>query len=199
MTKKQSNWLYVESDKNTNRYILGENGSKLIACLGLNPSTATPENLDPTLKKVKNISTFNGFDGWVMYNLYPQRATEPNDMDKEMNLALLNKNINYIVESIKNLKIETIWLAYGDNISKRKYLYFSLHKLVSRLENEGLKVNWKIIEEPTKKGHPRHPLYKKIESKFKNFNMKSYYKDIVCKSFPVADFEATYIDKVKFK
>src|SRR5690606_17601605 len=73
-------WVYLKNDENTLRYVLGEKGNKTIACIGVNPSTATPEKLDPTLKKVKTVAKHNGFDGWIMYNLYPQRATNPNDL-----------------------------------------------------------------------------------------------------------------------
>ncbi len=75
----ETKWLYFNNSLNSHRYILGEKGDRILACIGVNPSTAYPENLDPTLNSVKNIALHNGFDGWVMYNLYPQRSTNPKD------------------------------------------------------------------------------------------------------------------------
>ncbi len=33
-------------------------------------------------KSVERLAAANGFDSWIMFNVYPQRATDPNDMDK---------------------------------------------------------------------------------------------------------------------
>ena len=43
-------WIYVNNDDNTSRYVLGTKGDKPVFCFGINPSTAEPNNLDPTLK-----------------------------------------------------------------------------------------------------------------------------------------------------
>ena len=56
-------WIYERDDKNLNRYALGyvfdESGRTLI-CFGINPSTASPEQLDNTINKVIKIARFNG-------------------------------------------------------------------------------------------------------------------------------------------
>ncbi len=95
----------------------------MLACIGINPSTAKPNELDNTLKKVKNIVEFNGYEGWVMFNVYPQRATKPNDMDEKMNKKSAEKNIEEIIKTVKEHDIKTIWLAFGDDISIRDYLF----------------------------------------------------------------------------
>ncbi|NNJ56631.1 MAG: DUF1643 domain-containing protein, partial [Bacteroidia bacterium] len=133
--------------------------------------TAEPDNLDNTLKSVKRIATYNGFDGWLMLNVYPQRATNPNDLDAEINNELRLANTKHICTAIQELNIETIWVAYGDLIDSRNYLPFCMADIFKEL---GSDLNWKIIGVPTKKGHPRHPLYKPTKSKLVDFNMEHY-------------------------
>jgi hypothetical protein len=70
------------------------------------------------------------------------------------------------------LGIETIWLAYGNIIKKRDYLPDCMKRLYTQLKPLNLK--WKIIGEPTQKGHPKHPLYKPTRSPFIDFDMEKY-------------------------
>lgn len=85
-------WLYVPPVYDEYRYILGTRGKKPLICIGINPSTAAPEHLDNTLKSVERIAHFNGFDSFIMFNLYPQRATDPDDMEKTCNAYLHTEN-----------------------------------------------------------------------------------------------------------
>ena len=73
-------WLYAPNFYSEYRYILGTRGQKPLICIGINPSTARPGDLDPTLKSVERLANANGFDSWIMFNVYPQRATDPNDL-----------------------------------------------------------------------------------------------------------------------
>ena len=78
-------WIYVPDFYTEYRYILGTRGDNPLICIGINPSTAAPDNLDNTLKSVSRIAGGNGFDSWIMFNVYAQRATRPDDMDRELN------------------------------------------------------------------------------------------------------------------
>ena len=86
-------WLYVPDFYTEYRYILGTRGQNPLICIGVNPSTAAPEDLDNTLKSVSRIAAGNGFDSWVMFNVYAQRATRPDDMDRQRNEALHRENM----------------------------------------------------------------------------------------------------------
>ena len=68
-------WLYLNNSDDTVRYVLGEKTKNMIACIGINPSTAKPNELDNTLKSVKRISAFNGFDGWIMF-IHKEQPTQ---------------------------------------------------------------------------------------------------------------------------
>jgi hypothetical protein len=60
-----------------------------------------------------------------------------------------------------------------------------------------LNLNWKIIGNPTQKGHPRHPLYKATESTFEDFDMEKY---VLNKLKPkTKKFDGIYIDGIEFK
>ena len=70
-------WLYAPNFYSEYRYILGTRGKNPLICIGINPSTAEPDNLDNTLKSVERIALGNGFDSFIMFNVYAQRATSP--------------------------------------------------------------------------------------------------------------------------
>ena len=89
-------WLYVPPYYTEYRYILGTRGANPLICIGINPSTAQPGDLDNTLKSVERIALGNGYDSFTMFNVYPQRATDPNDMDKTPDRALCDENLRWL-------------------------------------------------------------------------------------------------------
>lgn len=58
-------------------------GSRRVMWIGLNPSTADEQTLDPTLRRVARYSRDWGYDGFVMTNLFAYRATKPTEMMKQ--------------------------------------------------------------------------------------------------------------------
>ena len=75
-----AHWLFVPNFYCDYRYILGTAGERPLICVGINPSTAAPNDLDNTLKSVERIALGNGYDSLIMFNVYAQRATRPDDM-----------------------------------------------------------------------------------------------------------------------
>ena len=69
-------WLYIPDFYSEYRYILGTAGKKPLITIGINPSTAEPDNLDNTLKSVERIALFNGFDSFIMFNGYFRAAAK---------------------------------------------------------------------------------------------------------------------------
>ena len=92
-------WIYETDSDNFCRYSLGYCCKTPLLCV--NPSTATPEKLDPTIRSVARIAHINNYDGWIMINLYPQRATKPNDMDSIINDSICKQNL-FVINSILN-------------------------------------------------------------------------------------------------
>lgn len=67
--------IYENDGSDECRFVLGKFGERNLICVGLNPSRAEPGNYDPTMKRVENWASMHGYDGHIMVNLYPQRAT----------------------------------------------------------------------------------------------------------------------------
>ena len=107
-------WLYVPNFYTEYRYILGTRGQNPLICIGVNPSTAAPDDLDNTLKSVSRIAAGNGFDSWIMFNVYAQRATRPEDMDRELNQTLHRANMaafEYILQNVAKGLRPAVWAA----------------------------------------------------------------------------------------
>jgi hypothetical protein len=164
--------IYIKSEDNKYRYALGKTSKDrpTVYCFGINPSTATSERLDPTVTRVKNIAQFNGFDGWCMLNIYPQRATDPNDLDAEINKIEHNKNKTVVYDLIQEK--DTVWCAWGNLIDKRPYLNYCFLDIFRSLINK--QIQFTTIGGVTTARHPKHPLYQKT-SKFIKFDMIDYF------------------------
>ena len=54
-------WYYEPHTYQPYRYVLGRVGRHPLVCIGINPSTAQPGALDPTLKSVERLAAANGF------------------------------------------------------------------------------------------------------------------------------------------
>ena len=169
-------WLYVPDFYTEYRYILGTRGKNPLICIGINPSTAAPDDLDNTLKSVARIAAANGYDSWIMFNVYAQRATRPDDMDRERNERLHRENMRafaYILSGIAaNGVSPAIWAAWGAIIEKRRYLPDCVREMVALGERYG--AHWLRAGKISVKGHPHHPLYLKKDEKTVEFDIERY-------------------------
>lgn len=166
-----NNWIFEHNEGDTARYSLGEIGFNNMICIGINPSTATPENLDPTLRKVRNLANANGYDGWIMLNVYPQRATNPNGIHHQVDQVIHTENLAAIRNLVSEMPTAYIWAAWGTLIGKRPFLIECLRDLA---ESIGPDKNWVHLGELTKHNHPRHPLYLSSSSLFNEFDINEY-------------------------
>ena len=114
--------LYQSDKANRCRYLLGKQGDNVLTVVGVNPSTATREKSDPTATRVENVARNNGFDGFAIVNLYPRRATNPDDLPLRKNTATFNKNVSSIEALIASQKRPSVWVAWGGDINRRQYL-----------------------------------------------------------------------------
>lgn len=157
-------WLYLPCTYTEYRYILGTKGKNPLICIGVNPSTAQPGDLDNTLKSVERIAAHNGFDSFIMFNVYAQRATSPDDMDRECNAFLHAENMRAFEWLLTQMDTTpAVWAAWGAVIEKRRYL----PKLVQDMVEMGKQFDakWYTAGARSKnKAHPHHPLYLKKDS-----------------------------------
>ena len=171
----RNEWLYVPDFYTEYRYILGTRGLNPLICIGVNPSTAEPGNLDNTLKSVSRIAGGNGYDSWIMFNVYAQRATRPEDMDRVCNDRLHEANMEafrYILSHVGEGVSPAVWAAWGAVIEKRPYLPGCVRDMVTIGEEYG--AHWLSAGKISVKGHPHHPLYLRKDEKTVPFDVKGY-------------------------
>ena len=167
-------WLYVPNFYSEYRYILGTRGEKPLICVGINPSTAAPDDLDNTLKSVERVAHHNGYDSFIMFNVYAQRATNPDDMEYTYNQQLHEENMkafDYAL-SLDRSGAPAIWAAWGTIIEKRDYLPDCVRDMIRIGNNRN--AQWFSAGKRSKKGHPHHPLYLRKDSPLDPFDVNSY-------------------------
>ena len=169
-------WLYVPDFYTEYRYILGTRGANPLICIGINPSTAAPDDLDNTLKSVSRIAAGNGYDSWIMFNVYAQRATRPDDMDTVKNERLHAENMRAFEYILKNTAgagySPAVWAAWGTIIEKRSYLPGCVRDRVALGKKYG--AHWLCAGKCSAKGHPHHPLYLRKDEKTAEFDIERY-------------------------
>ena len=169
-------WLYAPNFYSEYRYILGTRGKNPLICVGINPSTAKPDALDNTLKSVQRIADGNGFDSFLMFNVYAQRATRPDDMEKVCNLRLHEENMKAFRHLLFIGEKPAVWAAWGAIIEKRRYLPECVADMLA-ISRE-YDAQWFCAGPISKKGHPHHPLYLRKDEKLKPFDTESYLKQL---------------------
>lgn len=165
-------WLYVPNTYSEYRYILGTRGKKPLICVGINPSTAAPDALDPTLQSVERIARSNGYDSFLMFNVYAQRATRPDDMEQAMNPALHAENKKAFAYLLSLSEQSAVWAAWGNIIDKRAYLPGCVRELAELGRAAG--AQWFSAGPLLKSGHPHHPLYLKRDTTLLPFDIDGY-------------------------
>ena len=168
-----NDWIYISDFHTDCRYVLGTTGKNPLIVIGINPSTAEPEHPDNTVKSVINISQYNGFDSFLMLNIYAQRATNPDHLDHSINLPMHHENIRQIQNLLRNYVSPLhVWAAWGTCIDLRPYLKGCLNNIVSLFS--GYNCTWYHAGPLSKAGHPHHPLYLSKSTTFQPFDIDAY-------------------------
>lgn len=168
-------WLYIPHRYEEYRYILGTRGKNPLICIGINPSTAAPGDLDNTLKSVERIAHGNGYDSFIMFNVYAQRATDPDAMDITRNETLHRENMEafaHVLSLYDGSHTPAVWAAWGTIIEKRDYLIPTVRDMIAVGERFG--AVWYSVGARSKKGHPHHPLYLRKDAVTEPFDIAAY-------------------------
>ena len=155
-------WLYVPNTYSEYRYILGTRGKKPLICVGINPSTAAPDALDPTLQSAQRIALANGYDSFLMFNVYAQRATRPDDMER-----LLNRDLHE-----ENRKAFRYLLSLSERPAVWDYLMDCMRDFAA--DGQAVGARWFTAGPPLKSGHPHHPLYLRRDTPLLDFDILAY-------------------------
>lgn len=163
-------WIYERSADNSARFVLGTTGEHPLICFGINPSTAKPGALDKTVTRVKRFAATNGFDSWVMLNVYPQISTDPRGLHLEHRPDLKAENEHHIARVVQGRG--TLLAAWGNNIDRRPYLRALLRDIgkVSAISE----ARWVSLGAVTVAGNPWHPLYRPGDTPLIPFDMTEY-------------------------
>jgi len=165
----RSRWLYVPDHYSEYRYLLGTRGQCPLICIGINPSTAVPDRLDNTLKSAERIALHNGYDSFIMFNVYAQRATDPDDMERNLNPVLHKENMKAFSWLLSRFSsAPDLWAAWGAIIEKRPYLPGCVLDMAEIGRHCGAR--WFTAGPRSKAGHPHHPLYLKKDAPLDPFD-----------------------------
>lgn len=161
--------LYQCNADDSARFSLGKDGERKIIVVGLNPSTATQDKSDATITKVAKATQMNGYDGFVMANLYALRSTDPAGLPKNADTELMKQNVRAIADLAADGGV-TIWAAWGTKIDTRSYLIEALAQIREQVTD----AEWRHFGPLTKDGHPSHPSRLSFEWEFSNFEVDNY-------------------------
>jgi hypothetical protein len=152
------------------RYVLGrvwnDHGALLVVCM-LNPSTATEEALDPTLRRVRGFALRDHYGGFLVVNAFALRSTDPR-MIKQWLYQRQDpagpRNDEAIVAAVENPLLAKFVVAWGRPANKaieRRMTYVRTLPFHRTLWTFGPKTNG---------GFPRHPLYLKSDVPIVKYN-----------------------------
>jgi hypothetical protein len=147
--------IYETARKNSWRFLLGKSGLKPLVVVGLNPSTATDIQPDMTIRKIQRIATDNGYDSFVVANLYPVRSTVIEELPEKPSREAYRQNFDVIESLVARLENPCVWAAWSQGVLVRDYLQQARDDLILRLAKHP--VTWLRYGPLTKSGHPRHP------------------------------------------
>ena len=150
-------WLYAPNFYSEYRYILGTRGKNPLICIGINPSTAAPDDLDNTLKSVERIALGNGFDSFIMFNVYAQRGRDKrqrnaDDLRNLVRMPFGNRRRNRVEENGSRLrqqeKLFRIFRFSGPNVptfDRAQELRASRPALADKKARRGLRLGARRI------------------------------------------------------
>lgn len=124
-------------------------GGKLLMWVCLNPSTADETQLDPTLTRILGYSRREGYDGFIMTNLFAWRATDPKHMKAAAD-PVGPDNDRWLLDCAKRSgRVVAAWGSHGSHQNRATHVCQLLRNfdLVCLTRNAD--------------GAPGHPLYLK--------------------------------------
>jgi hypothetical protein len=118
---------------------------EFVQFIGLNPSTATETDNDPTIRRCIGFAKLWGYGALSMTNLFAFRTTDPARLLK-CSEPIGTKNDEYLLAAAKHAKtIVAAWGTRGGLLNRDEKVV----RLIGKLQCIGV----------TKHGHPKHPLY----------------------------------------
>ena len=143
------------------RFLLGRKGSDPLVVIGMNPSAANEEYSDRTINRIIAVSHKLGKDGWIVANVYPERATNSAHLD-DFNMKLAQENCQIILNFLQEYGIREVWGAWGN--LNHPSLIEGNRLLLAALAKNNIKVC--TFAPLTLSGQPVHPLNRSVKQDF---------------------------------
>ncbi len=134
------------------------NDGPTIAWVGLNPSTADENVLDPTLRRVKDFSHRWGYGSFIMLNLFAFRATDPEVMKAHPEPVGPDNDYHILKNLVGISQIVACWGQHG------KHQYRDA-RFLGHAAERGI-FNFYCLK-MNKNGTPIHPLYVRADTPLK--------------------------------
>lgn len=119
--------------------------------VGLNPSTADENVLDPTLRRIRRYSLEWGFTSFIMTNLFAFRSTDPRKMLEQADPVGPLNNVYLKMTALKCELIVACWGTHGVHQDRDRQVSTLLSTSHAPIVCLGVNSN----------GTPKHPLYLK--------------------------------------
>ncbi len=154
----------VFSENRRYRYVLDHDDSDLVAAskdyvcfVGLNPSSANENQLDPTLRRIKSFTTAFGYRRFIMLNLFALVSTDPKKMLLHPD-PIGPENDAHILRVCQGARLLICcWGSHGKHMARDQRVM----QVLSGIELKCLGV--------TGNGSPMHPLYLSSESTLRSY------------------------------
>jgi Uncharacterized protein conserved in bacteria len=140
----------------THRFALGRTtqasrANPPLAVIGMNPSHANEHSSDKTVNRIIEASVDLGYKGWIMLNLYPERATSRRDLSA-FDPALSRANCAAIEQVLTACGVSEVLGAWGNPNSTIRRAKDDVRSTLTRL---GVRVFY--LDDLTDANEPRHP------------------------------------------
>jgi hypothetical protein len=144
------------------RYGIGRDGAKPLVVVCMNPSAARDNTSDRTVNRVISASEKLGYDGWAVFNTYPERGTDAATM-ADYQPELVKENVAVLRDYLVTNGVKEVWCAWGN--LKYEALQEGRNAILDLFDELGIRgFQFKAAN---KSGNPQHPLYLKIEAENK--------------------------------
>lgn len=150
------------------RYALGKIGMNPLVVICMNPSAAKEDFSDMTINRIIKASEILNHDGWIVFNLYPERATDARNLE-EYSVNVGRDNIEIIRKFLIKHSIDEVWGAWG-NTNGIGTLKVAREGILNMLGEINVRVYY--FGTLSKEGNPRHPLQRNEKIDFDEKNKK---------------------------
>ena len=156
-TGEEPDYWSPDPEHPDHRFALGRVGSppsaqNPLVVIAMNPSYANASQADTTVNNVIAASSQLGHDGWIMLNLYPERATKPADLTP-LDVDLWAQNWAAIEHVLDTFAVTEVLGAWGN--PRNQTIRDSRSMTLDALTKRGTRVYY--FGELTTQNEPRHP------------------------------------------